>query len=151
MGIWGMCHATLSYLSLIQSGLSININEFAEVGIDPPKPFRYECHVYHMHLDVLDRLADFSFEPGSPEYLEHVQTFGAPFWHTCAITSGREIHSLSLDDCLGDPHLTCVRGDDTIIFQGLNSNTSRFCTISPLAGLQDFVRSAPYFVVWVLI
>ena len=78
--------------------------------------------------------------PGSQEFIEMSKELGPPFYHTCRIRSSRRIHNISLDDCYGEPHITCLKGDNIIIFKSLNKHHAYFCTVLPMPGLEEHVR-----------
>ena len=141
MHLEGKCHCYPVLPTTHSRSLSININEFGEANIEAPanRPFRWECHAYRIPLKTLDALADDRFVPGSPEHTAHMNTFRSPFQHTCSITSSSELRQISLDDALGDPHLTCLKGDTTIVWKSLNRPDCYFCTVEPLAGLNGSV------------
>ncbi|KAI0086203.1 hypothetical protein BDY19DRAFT_961855 [Irpex rosettiformis] len=110
----------------------INVSEYSgEHNIDAPYPLKHECIAYHVPLTALEDLCDARFVPGSRAFIEHARKLPPPFTRVARIRTSKPLGTLSLDDFVGQPHLTLIKYSNEIIFKPLNGGPTSVLNLIP--------------------
>jgi hypothetical protein len=78
----------------------------ADHPIDAPVPLRYHLEAYHIPLSAL-------------EHLEHQDPYERPWRLAARLDSKTELKKAVLEEIKGEPYLTCLVGEDGIMFKNL--------------------------------